>query len=100
MKVNIFVDWHEEEILTEKEYKERLDKVLADKEQYRDYECDYLEEHIEEWLDEHHCSRTFKNVFHFSEEERKEILDVCRKGYEETVKQNFSEDWDEIEIEI
>ena len=100
MKVKIFVNWRDETIITEKEYKDRLAEALADKEDYRYYEQDYLAEHIKDWLDEHHCSHTLDHVFHMSERERKEVLDMCRKGYEETVEQNLSEDWEEIEIEI
>ena len=100
MKVTIFVDWRNETILTEKEYKERLIELLVDKEDYRYYEQDYLEDHIKQWLDKHHCTHTLRDVFQMSEKERKEVLSMCREGYEETVEQNFSEDWEEIEIEV
>ena len=100
MTVKIFVDWRNETVLTETEYKGRLIDILADKEEYRYYETDYLEEHIEIWLDKHHCTHTLKDVFNMSERERKEVLDMCREGFEELVEQNFAEDWEEIEIEV
>ena len=100
MKVKIFMDWRNETILTETEYKGRLIEALVDKEDYRYYETDYLEEHIKEWLDKHHCTHTLKDVFQMSEKERNEILNMCRNGYEEMVEQNFAADWEEIEIEV
>ena len=100
MKVKIYVDWSAEEIITEKEYKDRVAEAKADKQDYGYYETDYLSEHIENWLDKHHCTHTLADVFNISEEERKEVLYMCRKGYEETIEQNFEEDWDEVEFEV
>ena len=100
MKVKIYVDWSKEEIITEKDYKDRLAEAKADKQDYGYYETDYLSEHIENWLDEHHCSHSLADVFNMSERERKEVLDMCRKGYEEQIEQNFGDDWDECEFEV
>ena len=100
MKVKIFVDWQNETILTEKEYKERLIEALVDKENYRYYERDCLEEHIKDWLHKHHLFETLKSVFHLHENEKKEILNMCREGYEDMVEHNFAHDWEELEIEI
>ena len=100
MKVKIYVDWRSEEIITEKEYKDRVAEAKADKQDYGYYETDCLSEHIIDWLDKHHCSQSLVNVFNMSERERKEVLDMCHKGYEEMVEQNFESDWDEVEIEV
>ena len=100
MKVKVYVDWRNEEIITEKDYKDRLAEAKADKQDYGYYETDCLGEHIEDWLDNHHCTHTLRDVFQMSERERKEVLDMCRKGYEEMVEQNFADDWDECEFEI
>lgn len=100
MKVKVYVDWRNEEIITEKEYKDRVAVAKANKQGYGYYKSDYLSEHIEIWLDEHHCTHTLDSVFNMSEEERKEVLDMCRKGYEECIDSDFESDWDEVEFEI
>ena len=100
MKIKLYVDWAGSRILDEKRYKAQLAQTIADEAEYRYYEDDYLEEHIEQWLDEHHCSHIFKSVFRMSEDEKKEVLDMCRKGYEEAIEQNFAEEWEEITVEI
>ena len=66
MKVKVYVDWQNEEIITEKDYKDRLAEAKADKQDYGYYETDYLSEHIEDWLDEHHCSHSLADVFNMS----------------------------------
>ena len=100
MKIKVYVDWTNSRILTEKEYKDRLSVAMADKEEYRYYEQDCLEECIKEWLNKHNLFETFQAVFHLHENSKKEILKMCRESYEDQVKQDFSEDWEEVEIEI
>lgn len=100
MKVKIFVDWREEKIITEAQAKEQLAEIKADKDNFQDYKIDFLQDAIEEWLDKHHCTKTFADVFNLAESEKKEILNTLRKWYEDSIESDFHSDWEEIEIEV
>ena len=103
MKVKIFVDWRNQEIMNQKEGEAELASHLNNKDNYEDYRGAYWEDIIKDWLDdkkEVHFSEYYKKIFDLSAEERAEIEAKCRKNYEEQVKQDFSDDWDEVEIEI
>lgn len=100
MKVNIYVNWREEEIITEKEYKEKLKEMKKDKESFNDYKTDYLNEYIEDFIDKSSYPKNFETVFNFTETERQKILDEIKEGYEIQVEEDFSEEWEEIEIDI
>ena len=100
MKVTIYVNWDEEEIITEKEYKERLKEAKKDKENFEDYKSSYLNEYIEEFIDRSSYPRNFETVFNLTEAERKKILDEVKEGYENQVEEDFSDEWEEVEIDI
>lgn len=103
MKVKIFVDWSEREIMTEKQGEAELASQLNDKNNYEDYRGDYLDDIIKDWLDDKktvHCSEYYKKIFELSAEERAEIENKCRKDYEERIKEDFSNDWEEITLNI
>lgn len=101
MKIKLYVSWKDEEILTEKEYNERVNNCLIDKDEFNSYKADYLNEEIEEYIRNHPSYLSdYETVFNFTEEDKNKILDNLRKRYEEDVKLNFKEDYDEVEIEI
>jgi hypothetical protein len=100
MKVIVYVNWREEEIITEKEYKEKMTEVKKDKEIFDDYKSSYLNDYIEEFIDKSPHPLNFETVFNLTEAERQKILDEVREGYENQVEEEFSDEWEEVEIDI
>ncbi len=103
MKVKLFVDWNRAVIMNQKEGEEKLASRLKDQTDYEYYRSDYLNDIIEDWLKNHptaHYSEFYKKLFDLSAEERAEIETKCRNSYEEYTKDDFFNDWDEVEIEI
>ena len=100
MKVNVYVNWKEEELITEKEYKEKIKEVKEDKANFDDYKSSYLDNYIEEFIDRSPYVKNFETVFNFTEAERQKILDEIKEGYRIQVEEDFSDDWEEVEIDI
>ena len=100
MKVIVYVNWREEEIITEKEYKAKIKEVKEDKENFDDYRVSYLNDYIEEFIDKSPYVKNFETVFNFTEAERQKILDEIKEGYENQVEEELSEEWEEVEIDI
>ena len=100
MKVFVYANWREEEIITEKEYKEKIKATKQDKETFDDYKSSYLNDYIEEFIDRSPYIKNFETVFNFTEAERQKILDEVKEGYETQIEEDYSEEWDEIEIDI
>ena len=100
MKVIIYVNWKDEEIITEKEYTEKLKEVKKDKENFDDYKSSYLNDYIEEFIDRSPYPKNFETVFNLTEAERQKILDEIKEGYEAQVEEDFSEEWEEVEVDI
>ena len=103
MKVKLFVDWNRAMIMNQKEGEAELASQLNDKDNYENYRGDYLNDIIEDWLKkkpEVHYSEFYKKLFDLSAEERAEIEAKCRESYKEQVEDDFSNDWDEVEIDI
>lgn len=100
MKITIYINWTEEKILTEKDYKANLEEAKSDKDGFENYKSSYLEDYIEEYLEEKGYRRTFKAVFDLFDNEKKEILDNMQKGYLAQVEQDLAEDYEKITIDI
>lgn len=100
MKVIIYVNWREEEIITEKEYKEKIKEIKKDKENFDDYKSCYLNDYIEDFIDRSPYPLSFETVFNLTETERQKILNDIREGYENQVEEELSEEWEEVEIDI
>lgn len=100
MKVIIYINWREEEILTEKEYKEKIKEIKNDKEYFNDYKSACLNDYIEDFIDKSRYAKTFETVFNFTETERQKILDEIKEGYKNQVEEELSEEWEEVEIDI
>lgn len=92
MKVKIYVDWNNEEILIEKDYEERA--KLVEKELTQDCFLEYLECYLK---DE---DFTLLDIYNFKEEEKKEIekrvLEICKNQAE----QNMENDFEMITLDI
>ena len=100
MKVIVYANWEEEEIITEKEYKEKIEEIKKDKESFYDYKSSYLNDYIEEFIDNSPYRLSFETVFNLTEAERQKILDDIREGYETQAEEDLSEEWEEVEIDI
>ena len=100
MKVVVYVNWREEEIITEKEYKAKIKEVKEDKENFDDYRVSYLNDYIEDFIDASPYIKNFETVFNFTEADRQKILEDIREGYENQVEEELSEEWEEVEIDI
>lgn len=100
MKVIVYANWREEEIITEKEYKEKLEERKTNKHDFEEYVSDYLSDDIEcylrdkgEWID-------YARIFNLTDKERAEIIDGMRESFKDQVEQDLSEEWEEVEIDI
>lgn len=100
MKVIVYVNWKDEEIITEKDYKEKIKEIKKDKENFDDYKSSYLNDYIEEFIDRSPYAKNFETVFNFTETERQKILDEIKEGYEIQVEEDLSDEWEEVEIDI
>jgi hypothetical protein len=100
MKVVVYVNWREEEIITEKEYKAKIKEVKEDKENFDDYKSSYLEDYIEAFIDRSFYPKNFETVFNFTEADRQRILEDIKEGYENQVEEDISDEWEEVEIDI
>ena len=100
MKVVVYANWREEEIITEKEYKEKIKEVKKDKENFDDYKSSFLDDYIEEFIDRSPYVKSLETVFNLTEAERQKILDELKEGYENQVEEDFSDEWEEVEIDI
>ena len=100
MKITLYINWKEEKILTEKDYKNEVEKAKNNEEDFGFYKDDYLEDFIEEYLDEKGYGHTLTAVFRLTNSERKEIFDNLRKGYIAQVEQDLIEEYEKITIDI
>lgn len=100
MKIIVYVNWKDEEIITEKEYKEKIKEVKKDKVNFDNYKSTYLNDYIEDFIGKSSYAINFETVFNLTETERQKILDEIKEGYEIQVEEEFSEDWEEIEMDI
>lgn len=100
MKVVIYVDWREKKVITEKEYKEKLGKLKTNKDDFEEYVSNYLSDDIEFYLMERKEPLCFARVFNLTEKERAEIIDEMRASFKNQVEEDFSLEWEKIEIDI
>ena len=100
MKVIVYANWEEEEIITEKEYKKRLEERKTSKRDFEEYVSNYLSDDIECYLRDKRESPSYARVFNLTEKERAEIIDGMRESFKNQVEQDLSEEWEEVEIDI
>lgn len=100
MKVKIFIDWENREVMTETCAKKHLEEIKADKDNFNDFAADWLDDEIEDFLRDKNMPRTFSTIFQLSEKYRDEILANLRKSYERSVENDFNDDWEELEFEV
>ena len=100
MKVIVYANWEEEEIITEKEYKKRLEEEKTNKYNFEEFVSNYLSDDIKCYLSNKRESITFARVFNLTEKERTEIIDGMREIFKNQVEEDFSNEWKEVEINI
>ena len=97
MKIKLYVDWKNGEILNAKEYEEEIAECAKDRED-DDYEFgDFLDNYCDRNL---HNSNRLAHLFNLSKEEREKILELWKEDCLETVRNNSNDDYEEIEIEV
>lgn len=96
MKVKVYVNWDEEKILNAKEYEEEIVESAKDRED-DDYE---LNEFLNDYLEDRVRRSKFAYLFSLSKEEREKILELWKEDCLETVRNNFDDDYEEVEIEL
>ena len=89
MKVSVFVNHCEQEVLTKAEYENRIKEEV-------ERQCDNREG-FEGFLDENYY---FEELFNASEEKKKEILEDYKEYLTANVTDDFGNEWDEYTLDV
>ena len=100
MKVKIYVNWKEKEILTVKELDERIDarveEVMQDTDAYNEY--------LDDYLDNIYLKKKLFEALSGSDADREEVLDDIRsavaRAIYDFVDKDISTDYAEVVIEV
>ena len=100
MKVKIYVNWKEKEILTVKELDERIDarveEVMRDTDAYNEY--------LDDYLDNIYLKKKLFEALSGSDADREEVLDDIRsavaRAIYDFVDRDISTDYAEVVIEV
>ena len=100
MKVKIYVNWKEKEILTVKELDERIDarveEVMQDTDAYNEY--------LDDYLDNIYLKKKLFEALSGSDADREEVLDDIRsavaRAIYDFVDMDISTDYAEVVIEV
>jgi hypothetical protein len=95
MKIKIYVNWDEGEILTEKEFddfkKDKVADILNDEFDRDDYINDYLS-NVKGY--------DYADLLFMNEEDRREVEDLATKYLAECVGEELEREFKEIELEV
>lgn len=89
MKVKVYVNWYDREVINEKVFNEKVEEATTD---YKEDEYFFAE-----WLDEHYSAN---EIWGFNEEQRKEVRSNFLIKCEELGEKDVRDDWGEEEIEV
>ena len=89
MKVKIYVNWFDREVINEKEFEEKVEKIT------KVYKED--EDFFDVWLNEHYSA---DEVWKLDEEKRKEVRSDFLIKCEELGVRDVRENWEENELEV
>lgn len=89
MKVKIYINWFNREVINEKEFEKKVEETTQD---YKEDKCFF-----DEWLNDHYSAN---EVWNLNEEERKEVQKDFLIKCEELGVRDVREDWEEEEIEV
>ena len=90
MKVVLYVNWSEQEVLTEKEYDCRVSDAIADRVNNR--------ERFAEWLDDA-CFRPI-DLFYADEEKKRKIFLEWQGACETDAFEMYDDEYEKIELEL
>lgn len=90
MKIEIYVNWGEQEILKPQDYQERKETLT------KEYLGDLYKETLEEVLDDYSPT----DIFYFDDEDRAEIHQVVSDRIKARVNEDMEEDYEKITLEI
>ena len=89
MKVSVFVNHCEQEVLTKAEYENRIKEEV-------ERQCDNREG-FESFLDENYY---FEELFNASEEKKREILEDYKEYLTANIIDDFGNEWDEYTLDV
>lgn len=92
MKVKLYVCWGREEIITEK----KLEKIIAERQLDRREDKDCMAEEIDEFLELYNRY----DIFSFTEEEKKKIIEQVQKDSDKWVRDDVLDEYDEVYIDV
>ena len=92
MKVKLYVCWRRKEIITEEE----LEKIIAERqlERREDEEC--MAEEIDEFLERYNRY----DIFSFTEEEKKKIIEQVKMDSDKWVRDDVLDEYNEIYVDV
>jgi hypothetical protein len=100
MKVKLYVNWREKEIITARELEEKIDNVINDVLQDRDV---YAAE-LDDYLDSYYTKIELFEALSDERINKEKFINEIREGVEEQVRDwnegNIRSDYEEINIEI
>lgn len=88
MKVVIYVNWDEKEVLTANEYANRVSGAIADRADNR--------ERFAEWLDDA-CFRPI-DLFYADDEKKRKIFAEWRGDCETDIQEMYNDEYEQIEL--
>ena len=92
MKVKLYVCWRRKEIITEEE----LEKIIAERQLERREDKDCMAEEIDEFLErDNRC-----DIFSFTEEEKKKIIEQMQKNSDDWVRDDVLDEYNEIHVDV
>lgn len=97
MKIKLYVDWENGKILKEEEYEKEIAEFAKDREN-DDYE---FEEFLDNYFERNLPNRNkLAHLFNLNKEEHKKILKLWKENCLADVRNNFLNDYEEVEIEV
>ena len=95
MKIKLYVDWMNEEILNEKEYEKEILEYAEGREKDDSYSfAEFLDDYLERE------EQDLAYLFNVNEKERKKILELWKENCLEVTRENFDDNYKVIEIEV
>ena len=91
MKVKLYVCWRRKEIITE----EKLEKIVAERQLERREDTECMEEEIDEFLERYNRY----DIFSFTEEEKKKIIEQVQMDSDKWVRDDVLDEYDEIYVD-
>ena len=92
MKVKLYVCWRRQEIITEEE----LEKIIAERQLERREDKECMAEEIDEFLEQYNRY----DIFSFTEEEKKKIIEQVQKNSDDWVRDDVLDEYNEIYVDV